>query len=99
MHVRTKICDIYDLQKCMMQTWIDFEQNVIEAATDQSDVYMLMADTLNTCCKIVYSYYVVHQNILWNCQCNLVHLMAILYLTLKAEFVFTYIFGVSTWTR
>jgi len=27
----TKICDIYDLQKCFMQTWVDFEQNVIEA--------------------------------------------------------------------
>jgi len=26
----------------------------------------------------VYLYYMVHQNILWNCQCNLVHLMAIL---------------------
>jgi len=31
----TKICDIYDLQKCLMQTWVDFQQNVIEAAIDQ----------------------------------------------------------------
>ena len=31
----TKICDIYDLQKCLTQTWVDFEQNVIEAAIDQ----------------------------------------------------------------
>ena len=31
----TKICDIYDMQKCFMQTWVDFEQNVIEAAIDQ----------------------------------------------------------------
>jgi len=31
----TKICDIYDLQKCLAQTWVDFEQNVIEAAIDQ----------------------------------------------------------------
>jgi len=31
----TKICDIYDLQKCLMQTWVDSEQNVIEAAIDQ----------------------------------------------------------------
>ena len=34
----TKICDIYkdyDLQKCLMQIWFDFEQNVIEAAIDQ----------------------------------------------------------------
>jgi len=31
----TKNCDIYDLQKCLTQTWVDFEQNVIEAAVDQ----------------------------------------------------------------
>ena len=31
----TKICDIYDLQKCLTQTWDDFEQKVIEAAIDQ----------------------------------------------------------------
>jgi len=28
----TKICDIYGLQKCLTQTCVDFEQNVIEAA-------------------------------------------------------------------
>jgi len=32
---KTKICDMCDLQKRLMQTWIDFEQNVIEAAIDQ----------------------------------------------------------------
>jgi len=31
----TKICNIYDLQKCLTQTWVDSEQNVIEAAIDQ----------------------------------------------------------------
>jgi len=31
----TKICDIDDLQKRLMQTWFDFEQNIIEAAIDQ----------------------------------------------------------------
>jgi len=31
----TKICDIYDLQKHLMQTWVDFGKNVIEAAIDQ----------------------------------------------------------------
>ena len=30
-----KICDMCDLQKCSTQTWVDFEQNVIEAAIDQ----------------------------------------------------------------
>jgi len=32
---KTKICDIYDLQKRLTQTWVDSEQNVIEAAIDQ----------------------------------------------------------------
>jgi len=31
----TKICDICDLQKCLTQTWVDFEQNVIKAELDQ----------------------------------------------------------------
>jgi len=31
----TKICDIYDLQKRLTQTWVDSEQNVTEAAIDQ----------------------------------------------------------------
>jgi len=67
-----------------MQMWVDFKQNVIEAAIDQwhdvwDHVCVLVADNVNTCCKIiVYLYYVVHQNILWNCQCHLVHLTAIL---------------------
>jgi len=40
---RTKICDIYDLQKCLTQTWVDFEQNVIQAAIDQ------WRDSLRSC--------------------------------------------------
>jgi len=43
--------------------------------------------------------YMIHQYILWNCQCNLTHVTAIFYLTLKAEVVFTCIFGFSTFTR
>jgi len=31
----TKICDIYYRQKCLTQTWVDFEQNVSEDAIDQ----------------------------------------------------------------
>jgi len=30
----TKICDICDIQKCLTQTWVDFEQNIIEAAIE-----------------------------------------------------------------
>jgi len=48
-------------------------------ATFWDHVCVLVADTLNTCCEIiVYLYYMVHQKILWNFQCNLVHLTAIL---------------------
>jgi len=64
----TKICDIYDLQKCLTQMWVDFEQHVIEAVIDQ------WRDSLRSCMRaggghcehiiIVYLYYVVHQNIL-----------------------------------
>jgi len=32
---KTKICVIDDLQKCLMQTCFDCQQNVIEAAIDQ----------------------------------------------------------------
>ena len=55
----TKSYDIYDLQKCLTQTWVDFEQNVIEAAIDQwrdslrYHVCVLVADTLNTCREII----------------------------------------------
>jgi len=56
------------LQKRLMQTWFDFEHNVINAAIGQwcdcLRVCMLVAETLNTCCEIiVHLYYVVHQNI------------------------------------
>jgi len=33
--MRTLSCDVYDLQKCLMQTLVDSEQNVIEASNDQ----------------------------------------------------------------
>jgi len=41
----TKICDIYDLQKRFIQTWVDFKQNVIEAAIDQ------WRDSLRSCVR------------------------------------------------
>jgi len=65
----TKMCDIYDLQKRLMQTWVDFGKNVIGAAIDQwrdrlRSCVRAGADTLNTCCEIVvHLYYVVYQNI------------------------------------
>jgi len=31
----TKICDTSGLQKCLTQTWVDLEENIIEAAIDQ----------------------------------------------------------------
>jgi len=52
------MCDIYDLQKRLTKTRVDFEQNVIEAAIDLARPskitcgWVLVADTLNTCCEI-----------------------------------------------
>jgi len=58
---------------------VDFEQNVIEAAIDQWHESMRAGGGhFEHMLQIVYLYYVVHQNILWNCQCLLVHLTAIL---------------------
>jgi len=60
---KTKIYDIYDLQKCFMQTWIDFEQNVIKAAIDQ------WRDRLRSCVHGDDGHFehILYQNILWNC--------------------------------
>jgi len=41
----TKICDICDLQKRLMQNWVDSEQNVIEAVIDQ------WRDSLRSCVR------------------------------------------------
>jgi len=76
----TNICYIYDLQKCLTQTWVDSEQNVIEAAIDQWHY------SLRSCmhaggghfAHMLQNYCLFHQNILQNCHFNLVHLMAIL---------------------
>jgi len=51
----TKIHDIDDLRKRLMQTWFDFDQDITGAAIDQwrdhlrSCVRTLVVDTLNTC--------------------------------------------------
>ena len=42
---KTKICDICDLQKRLTQTWVDSEQNAIEAAIDQ------LHDRLRSCVR------------------------------------------------
>jgi len=46
----TKINDIDDLQKCLMQTCFDFDRNIINTGMTISDhVCVLVVDTLNTC--------------------------------------------------
>jgi len=46
----TKTHDIDDLQKCLMQTCFDFDQNIMDpGVTIWYHVCMLMVDTLNTC--------------------------------------------------
>ena len=54
---KTKICDIYDLQKCFMETWADFEQNVIEAVIDQ------WHDHLTSCVRAADRHF---EHLLWN---------------------------------
>jgi len=41
----TKICDIDDLRKRLIQTWFDFEQVIIVAAIDQ------LRDGLRSCVR------------------------------------------------
>jgi len=80
----TKIRDICDLQNNWHKLGLKLNRTLSGLrltcrAGFWDCVCVLVVDTLNTCCEIIVNlYYVVHQNILWNCQCNLVHLMAIL---------------------
>jgi len=64
-----KIRHIDDPQKRLLQTWFDFEQNLLLTSMVRPSeiVCVLVADTLklNTCCEIiVHLYYVVQQNIM-----------------------------------
>jgi len=67
----TKIHDIDDLRKRLMQTCFDFDQNITDDGVSNWDhVCMLVVDTLNTCSALTWMFiYMIHQNILWNCQC------------------------------
>jgi len=53
----TKIYDIYDLQKRLMQSWFDFQQNAIEAAIDQRH------DRLRSCVHAGGGHF---EHMLWN---------------------------------
>ena len=97
---------------CMKQRWFMtsmtcenawcktfFDRNIIDAGVTIWDhVYIMEVDTMNTSLAWMFIY-MIHQHILWNCQCNLMRATAILKLALKAEVVFTCIFGFSTFTR
>jgi len=76
-----KIHDVEDLWKLLMQTWFDLNQDIIDTTKTSSvaikDMCVLVVDTLDTCSD-VNVHYVIHQNILWNCQWNLMHVTAIL---------------------
>jgi len=91
----TKIHEIDDLWKRLMQICFDFDGNIIDAGVTIWDhVCMLMMDTLNSCADMNVHLYDSPEH-LWNCQCNLMHVTVILYLTLEAEIVFTCIFSFS----
>jgi len=50
---QTKIHDIDDLRKRLMQTCLDFDQNIIDAGVTIWDhVCMLVVDTFNTRCDM-----------------------------------------------
>jgi len=61
-----------------MQTLFDFDQNITDAAIDQ------WHDHLRSCVRACGGHfehmfiYVIHQNVLRNCQCNFMHVTAIL---------------------
>ena len=66
----TKICDIHDLQKCLTQTCVDSEQNVIKAAIDQWREHLRSCVRAGSghfeCCEIIvylWSPYVIGQTI------------------------------------
>jgi len=74
----TKINDIDDLRKRLMQTWFDFDQNITDAAVDQ------WCDHLKSRVHAGGGHfehmfiYMIHQNVLSNCQFNLMYVTAIL---------------------
>jgi len=54
----TKIHDIDDLRKLLMETCFEFDRNIVDAGAIIWDhASMLVVDTLNTCCDLsVYLY-------------------------------------------
>ena len=74
----TKIHDINDLQKRLVQTCFDFHRNVINAGVTIWNQCACWWLTLWTHALTWMFIYMIHQNILWNCRCNLMHVTAIL---------------------
>jgi len=79
----TKIHDIDDVRKRLMQTWFDFELDIINTAIDQwhDRLRSLRAggepNTLNTRSEMNVNLYDSPEH-LWKCQCNLMRLTGIL---------------------
>ena len=63
-----------------MQTCFNFDRNIINAGVTVWDhMCVLVVDTLNTCSALTQMFiYMIRQNILWNCQCDLMHVTSIL---------------------
>jgi len=75
----------------LIQTLSDFEQDII-------DWLVAWPSEITSACwwQTLQAYALKLIIICLNCQCKLIHLLAIFYLILKCEFVFTCIFGVLT---
>jgi len=67
----TNIHDIDDLRKRLMQTCFDFERNTIHAGVTIWDhLCMLVVHGHFQMHALTWMFiYMIHQNILWNCQC------------------------------
>jgi len=61
-----------------MHTSFDFDQNIIDAAIDQwRDRLRSRVRAGGVHCEHMFIY-MIHQNVLRNCQCNFMHVTAIL---------------------
>jgi len=65
----TKIHDIDDLQKRLMQTCLDFDRKMLAWLWPSDIMCVCWWWPLWTHAPAWMFIYMIHQNILWNCQC------------------------------
>jgi len=95
----TMIYDISDVQKLWNKLGLILDRTLFTPRLTSGviawdHVCVLMAEKIWTRALKWMFICMIHQNILWNSHCNLMHVTAILWLRLNVEVVFTCIFGV-----